>query len=300
MKVLVLAGPTASGKTDAALAVAEVWGATIVSADAMQVYRGMDIGTAKVDAATRARVPHVGIDVVEPNEPFDAAMFADLATAAIGAGGPVVVAGGTSLYLRGLTRGLVATPPADAELRRQLEELPDPHAALAEVDPVLAARLHPNDRLRIVRGLEVFRLTNRPLSSLHAAHELEADRVDAVGLWIDRPDLDARIEARVFAMVAAGYVEEVRGLLERGFDRWLKPMQSLGYRHLCEHVLDGLPLDEAIRRTLRDTRRFAKKQRNWLKVLGYPRVDEDPRGAALAAAAEAFSDAEADAGPRSG
>ena len=300
MKVLVLAGPTAAGKTDAAIAVAEAWGATIVSADAMQVYRGMDIGTAKVDAATRARIPHVGIDVVDPDEPFDAATFAALTEATIARGGPVVVVGGTSLYLRGLTRGLVETPPADEALRRRLEALPDPHGELAKVDPVLAARLHPNDLVRVVRGLEVFTLTGTPLSALHAVHAGEADRVAAVGLWLDRPDLDARIEARVGAMMAAGYVDEVRALLGRGYDRSLRSMQSLGYRHVCDHVIDGLPVDEAIRRTARDTKKFARKQRNWMKVLGYPKVEENAAAQALAAAAVAFGDAEADTRPRSG
>lgn len=288
MKLLVLAGPTASGKTDAALAAAEAHGATIVSADAMQVYRGLDIGTAKVDAATRARVPHVGIDVVDPDEPFDAAAFVALAEATMARGGPVVVAGGTSLYIRSLTRGLVETPPSDPALRSTFEALDDPHAALAAVDPVLAARLHPNDHVRIVRGLEVHALTGRQLSSLQEEHAKEADRHEGLGLWIDRDDLDDRIERRVKAMIDAGYAEEVRGLLDRGYPRTLKPMLSLGYRHLCDHWLDGLPLDEAIRRTIRDTRRFARKQRNWMRVLGYRRVHGDDLGAVLAAAAEAF------------
>lgn len=295
-----LAGPTAAGKTDAALAVAEAYGATVVSADAMQVYRGMDIGTAKVDRATRDRVPHVGIDVVDPDEPFDAADFVALADAVIARGGPVVVVGGTSLYLRSLLRGLVETPPADPVLRRGFEALPDAHAALAVVDPVLAARLHPNDQVRIVRGLEVFALTGTPLSRMHADHATRADRLEAVGLWLDRPDLDARIEARVGIMLDAGYVDEVRGLLDAGYGRELKPMQSLGYRHLCDHVLDGLPLDEAARRTVRDTRRFARKQRNWMRVLGFRRVEGDVRDQVLAAAAEAFGGPRADAGAGSG
>jgi tRNA dimethylallyltransferase len=266
--VLVLGGPTAAGKSDAALAVAERFGATVVSADAMQVYRGMDVGTGKVSAADRARAPHLGIDVVDPHEAFDASDFCALAEAAI-AQGPVVIAGGTSLYLQALRRGLVNTPPPDPALRAQILALPSPHARLAEVDPPLAARLHPNDLVRVLRGVEVFEQTGQRLSALQAAHAAAPDRYEVVGLWLDRDDLEARIDARVLQMMADGYVEEVRRLLRDGVDRSVKPMLSLGYRHLAAHVLDGLDLEEAVRLTQRDTRRFAHKQRTWQNTLGY-------------------------------
>lgn len=277
-----LAGPTASGKTHTAIEVAERFGAIILSADAMQVYRRMDVGTGKATAAERARVPHEGIDLVEPDEAFDAAKFVDLADRVLASHPRVVVAGGTSLYLRAMIRGLAPTPPVDPALRAELEALPDPHARLRDLDPPLAARLHPNDRVRVIRGLEVA-LSGARLSELQAGHAAAPDRVVVEGLWLDRDDLAARIDARVHAMIAAGYADEVRGLLDAGFSRDLKPMQSLGYRHLADHVLDGLPLDEAIRRTQRDTRTFARKQRNWMRVLGWPRVTE-PLGPALAAA----------------
>ena len=283
-RVLVLGGPTSAGKSGVAVAIAEALDAVVLSADAMQVYRGMDIGTGKVTAEERRGVPHLGLDQVAPDEAFDAADFVALADAALARHPRVVVAGGTSLYLRALIRGLAQTPPVDPSLRAELEALPDPHAALAEVDPALAARLHPNDRVRVVRGLEVFRSSGERLSDLQAAHAAQPDRVHAAALWLDRDDLNARIDARVHQMVADGYVEEVRGLLEAGYARTLKPMQSLGYRHLSDHVLDGLPLDEAIRRTQRDTRRFARKQRNWMRQLGWPRVDHDREQAALDAA----------------
>jgi tRNA dimethylallyltransferase len=272
MPLLVLAGPTAAGKTAAALVVAERFEAVVLSADAMQVYRGMDVGTGKATAEERARVPHFGIDVVDPDEPFDASDFVALGDEVVAAHARVVVAGGTSLYVQSLVRGLVPTPDVDPELRRRLEALPDLHARLAAVDPVLAARLHPNDRKRLVRGLEVFELTGRRLSELQTVHQDAPDRHTAVGLWLDRADLDERIDARVVQMIDRGYVGEVRRLLDAGYDRRLKPLQSLGYRHLCDHLLDALPLDEAIRRTQRDTRRFARKQRNWMRVLGYERV----------------------------
>lgn len=281
--VLILAGPTAAGKTAASLEVAERYGAVILSADAMQVYRGMDIGTAKATVTERARVPHYGIDVCDPDEPFDAASFVELADGLLEAGERVVVAGGTSLYLKALVRGLVPTPSVDPALRAELEALPDPHRALAEVDPVLASRLHPHDRVRIVRGLEVFRASGQRLSELHDAHARAPDRVRAVGLWLDRDDLDARVDARVHLMIDAGYLDEVRRLLDAGWTRDIKPMRSLGYRHLCAHLLDGLPLAEAIERTQRDTRRFARRQRTWMRGLGYRRILPDHLPDVLAA-----------------
>ena len=281
-------GPTSSGKTAAALAVAEEYGAVIVSADAMQVYRGFDIGTGKATAVERARAPHFGLDIREPHEPFDAAAFIAVADGVRAEHERVVLAGGTSMYLRSFVRGLVETPPVDPVVRSELEALPDPHGRLRLVDPSLAQRLHPNDRVRIIRGLEVFEATGRRLSGLQKAHQEAPDRVQALGLWLDREDLNDRIDTRVLTMIEAGYVDEVQGLLGAGHARTLKPMQSLGYRHLCDHVLDGLPLDEAVRRTQRDTRQFARKQRNWMRQLGYERVLEDHLPAALRAAEAAF------------
>src|SRR5687768_8975923 len=185
----------------------------------MQVYRGMDVGTGKATAEERGDVVHHGLDVVDPDQPFDAARFVALADEAIARHPRVVVAGGTSLYVRALVRGLVETPEVDPELRAAVEALPDPHGELARVDPALAARLHPHDLVRIVRGLEVFRQTGRRLSDLHSAHAEEPVRVPHVGLWLDRPDLDERIDRRVQAMLDRGYVDEVRGLLDRGYAR---------------------------------------------------------------------------------
>lgn len=293
-RALVIAGPTAAGKSDVALAVAERFDAVVLSADAMQVYRGMDVGTGKVGAAERARAPHYGLDLVDPDEPFDAADFVRLADEVLARHPRVVVAGGTSLYLRAMIRGLVPTPEVDPALRAELEALPDLHRRLEAVDPVLAARLHPNDRVRLVRGLEVHHATGRPLSALQEEHARAPDRVRAVGLWLDRTDLDDRIDRRVERMIEDGYADEVRRLLDAGYHRGLKPMQSLGYRHLCDHLLDALPLAEAARRTARDTRRFARKQRNWMRVLGFPRVTDDGQlEAALAAAADTFGPARA-------
>lgn len=286
--VLVIAGPTSAGKTAASLAVAERFGAQLVSADAMQVYRGMDVGTGKATAEEQARAPHHGLDVVDPHEPFDANDFVQLADAVCAQHDRVVLVGGTSLYLRGFQRGFVATPPVDPTLRAELEAVDDLHGELARVDPVLAQRLHPNDRVRLVRGVEVFRQSGKRLSDLQAAHRQAPDRVGVRGLWLDREDLDARIDARVHRMVDAGYADEVRRLLDAGYARTLKPMQSLGYRHLCDHLLDGLPLDEAVRRTQRDTRRFARKQRTWQNTLRYTPVAAAEVEAVLRAADEVW------------
>ncbi len=273
--VLVLAGPTSAGKTAAALAVAEAFEAVVLSADAMQVYRRLDIGTGKATAEEQARVPHEGIDLVEPDEAFSAGDFVELGDRVVAAHDRVVVAGGTSLYLRSFLRGLVRTPAVDPELRRELEASDDLHEELARVDPPLAARLHPADRVRLVRGIEVFRQLGRRLSDLQAEHARSPDRVAHRALWLDREDLAERIDARVLAMVEMGWVDEVRDVLAAGFARTLKPLQSLGYRHVCDHLLDQLPLEEAIRRTQRDTRHFARKQRTWMRGLGYPPVTED-------------------------
>lgn len=286
--VLVLAGPTAAGKSEAGLAVAERYGGVLLSADAMQVYRGMDIGTASPDAEERARVPHLGVDVVDPPERFSAAAFAALGDQALSTGRPVVVVGGTALYIRALIRGLAPTPEVDPALRTRLESLDAPHAELARVDPVLAERLHPHDTKRIIRGLEVFHQSGRRLSDLQAEHAAAPDRLRAVGLWLDREDLDERIDRRVLVMMERGYLDEVERLLESGVPEDSAPMQTLGYRHLCAHLRGELPLEEAIRRTQRDTRRFARKQRSWRKHLGFPSVLEGHVERALAAAEDAF------------
>jgi tRNA dimethylallyltransferase len=264
-----------------ALAIAEAFDAVIVSADAMQVYRQMDIGTGKATTAEREQAPHFGIDIRDANEPFDAADFVVLADEVRATHPRVVIVGGTTLYLRAFTRGLVDTPEVDPALRQELQALPNLHAELQQVDPALADRLHANDHVRILRGLEVFRITGKRLSDLHAEHASQPDRVICPGLWLDREDLDSRIDARVHQMIEDGYVAEVRGLLASGYPRHLKPMQSLGYRHLCDHVLDGLDLDEAVRRTQRDTRRFARKQRTWKKQLGYAEAWTDAVDAGL-------------------
>jgi len=272
MKVLAIAGPTSSGKTAAALELAERWDPIFVSADAMQVYRGMNIGTGKISPEILARYPHAGIDIRDPHESFNAVDFAELADGEIRRGfeesRPVVVVGGTGFYFRALLEGFVDAPSGDDQLRASLEALDDPYLELEKVDPVLAARLHPNDRFRILRGLEVHAITGQTLSSLHAAHRPEP-RHPVICLGLDRPDLKERIDARVLQMLDEGYLEEVRTLVDMGYTpETTKPMRSLGYRHLSDHLHGRVDLDEAIRLTQRDTRKFAKRQRTLLRSIG--------------------------------
>lgn len=273
-RLLIIGGPTAAGKTAAAIQVACQWGAAIVSADAMMVYRGMDIGTAKPPPSVLRRYPHAAVDVRDPNQEWTVADFTATVEAVAAAHERVVVVGGTPFYLSALIQPLAKLPAADPGLRAQLEALDDLHGALAAVDPESAARLHPNDRVRLVRALEVYHLSGRPLS-VHLAEDQAARAARGPSsvpvVWMDRDpaELDARIEARLVRMMERGYLDEVRRLLDAGYGRGLKPMKSLGYEHLSAHLAGELSLEEAVRRTGRDTRRLARKQRTWSRSMGW-------------------------------
>jgi tRNA dimethylallyltransferase len=284
VKPLVLAGVTASGKSTLAVTIAQEFGAAIVSMDAMQVYRGMDIGTAKLPPHERGGVVHHAIDIRDPDEAFTARDWVDLAEAVAQ---PVVLVGGTTFYLRAYLRGLVETPPVDPALRAELEALPDPWSRLREIDPLLAARLHPNDRVRVIRGLEVHALGGRPLGELHAA-DVGQER-DVELLWIDHPGAYARVDARVLAMMSAGYLDEVSSLLGHGYGRDCKPMKSLGYAHLAAHLAGELELDEAVRRTQRDTRTLARKQRMFARARAWAATSAEDLDVARRAAERAFA-----------
>lgn len=277
LSIVLLAGPTAVGKTALSLDLAERLKTDIVNADSMQVYRFMDIGTAKPSVHERARVRHHLLDVVNPDEPYDAAVFADQARAVIEALHaqnkiPLVV-GGTGLYMKALTRGLCPGPSADPDLRRQLLKDMERHgvawlhAELSRVDPSCAARIHPNDRQRLLRALEVYRSTGIPLSHWQNTHGFRQPLYTAIkiALYRDRNDLYARIDQRVLQMVDQGLLEEVRRLLHMGYPCSLKPMQSLGYRHMCQYLAAEMSLEEAVRTMQRDTRRYAKRQITWFR-----------------------------------
>jgi tRNA dimethylallyltransferase len=264
VRVTCIVGPTASGKSALALALAERVGGEIVSADSRQIYRGLDVGTAKPTPAERARVPHHCLDLVEPGESFDAARFRTAAGAAItdiqARGRVPFVVGGTGLYVRALLRGLCPAPPRTPTLRAELEETvtregpASLYRRLAAVDPALAARLAPRDARRIVRALEVALASGVPLSRWQAEHAFGERPYDAllIGLARSTPELDGRIATRAEAMVAAGFLEEARGLAARGL-----VVDAVGYREMLACVEGRCDLAAALAATIRATRRFA-------------------------------------------
>ena len=282
---IALAGPTAAGKTAAALAIAQRWPVEIVSVDSALVYRGMDIGTAKPDAAERAAAPHHLIDIRDPREAYSAAEFAAdarrLITEIHARGALPLLAGGTMLYFKALFDGLAAMPAADPEVREalsaqaQAQGWPALHAELARVDPATAARLAPHDAQRIQRALEVWRVSGRPLSQWHAEQaSTQPGLAPALLLTLepaDRAWLHARIALRFDQMLAAGFIDEVRGLRARGdLSPELPSMRCVGYRQAWEW-LDAeaagrpQPLAQLRERGIAATRQLAKRQLTWLR-----------------------------------
>jgi tRNA dimethylallyltransferase len=281
-----LTGQTASGKSAVGVELAARIGAEIVSMDSMALYRGLDIGTAKPSAAERRRVPHHLVDVLEPDQEYSLAQYLDAAGECVGQvhgrGRQVLFVGGTPLYLKGLLRGIFRGPPADWQLRRQLEEEARQngpgflHRRLTEVDPPAALRIHPSDTRRLVRALEVFVKTGRPISSLQRQFEVGAPAETRRVFVLDWPleDLRARIDRRVDQMFAAGLVEEVRGLFA-GSDRQdacptglsKTARQAVGYREVIEHLEGGRGLAETMDLVKIHTRQFAKRQATWFRSL---------------------------------
>jgi tRNA dimethylallyltransferase len=274
-----LAGPTACGKSEAAVFLAERIGAEIVALDSMSLYWGMDVGTAKPSAALRQAVPHHLVDVIEPHEEFSLAEYVAAAEAACrdiaGRGRVPLFVGGTGLYLRGVLRGVFDGPPANWTFRRAIESEAAAHPPqwlhdrLREVDPDSAARLHPHDARRIVRALEVHHVTGRPLSEQQRQGPLPPERRPPWVLWLDPPRdwLAARIDRRVQQMIADGLVEEVRGLLGRDRPMSHTAQQALGYKEVIAHLTEGVPLAETVDLIQRRTRQFAKRQLTWFRNL---------------------------------
>jgi tRNA dimethylallyltransferase len=294
---VLLMGPTASGKSALALALAALFPVEIVSVDSAQVYRGMDIGTAKPDAATRARVPHHLVDILDPTEAYSAARFradALTAVAAIRARGRIpLLVGGTMLYFKALIEGLSALPQADVELRARLdaraarEGWPALHAELTRIDPATAARLAPNDAQRIQRALEVHALTGTPLSVLQGAREHDGSLGTMMRIALmptDRAPLHAAIAARFDAMLAAGLVDELRALRARyALSPTLPSMRSVGYRQAWEHLDGAIDATTLRAKGIAATRQLAKRQITWLRSMPGD-ATFDPASPALAAA----------------
>ena len=276
--LIVICGPTAAGKTALALELAERFPVEIISADSRQVYRLMNIGTAKPSAAEQALVPHHLLDVVWPDEAFDAACFVRLAGAAIAGvlarGRLPLLVGGTGLYIRALTEGLVEVPPADPQVRAELQAYAESagtealHRRLAGVDAEAAAALHRNDRVRIIRALEVFTLTGQPLSAWQRDHGFSKRtyRLLKLGLTLERSALYARIDRRAAAMLAGGLVEETAALLKAGYAAELKSLQAIGYRETVRLLCGTLSPDAALVELQQATRRYAKRQLTWFRA----------------------------------
>jgi tRNA dimethylallyltransferase len=275
-ELLVVVGPTASGKTELAIRLAETFGGEIIGADSVQIYRAFDIGSGKPTEGERARAPHHLIDVVDPLHPVDAQVFADMAERAIAdvrARGRVpVVCGGTFLWVKALVWGLAPAPPADRAIRARHAAIAEAegraalHARLAQVDPEAAQRLAPNDFVRVSRALEVFELSGKPQSQWFAEHGFRGERHRArfVGVRRPREELEERIRGRARAWLAEGWIEEVQTLLARGYGE-ARAMASVGYRQVRDYLEGTLArevLEDAI---VRATRVFARRQRTWLR-----------------------------------
>ena len=274
--ILVIAGPTATGKTATAIALAKKLNGELVGADSVQVYRHFNVVSAKPTQEELDGVAHHLIDAADANEVLDASVYAQLADTAIrdihARGKMPIVVGGTGLWLRALLRGLVELPQVDVELRARLtaegetDGAPKLHARLLSVDPKAANAVHPNDLMRIVRALEVFEQTGEPLGELREKHALGGLRYRAHSFFLDCSweELDPRIIARTHAMLAAGAVDEVRGLLDR-YGKSARPLGAVGYRELVQHILENVPLSETREQIIRSTRIYARRQRTWFR-----------------------------------
>jgi tRNA dimethylallyltransferase len=277
-KVLIISGPTCSGKSVLAVEVALRLGGEIINADSMQVYRGMDVGTAKLPRSERRGIPHHLMDIVDPDQEFNAALFLshalpiieDLAKKGI----PIIVVGGTGLYMKALLGGLFRCPPSKPQLRRELwKECENKgssvlHERLSRLDRRAAEAIHPRDRIRMIRALEVMYLTGKSFSELAGMHQFSETRFRALHLClhVERQALYSRINRRALSMIDSGLIGEVEGLLAMGYGPELKPMKAIGYRHIVGYLEGEWDLDEAIRLIQRDTRRYAKRQITWFRA----------------------------------
>lgn len=281
--VIVLVGPTAIGKTSLSLDLAEQFGCEIISLDSMQVYRYMDIGTAKVSIAERRRIPHHLIDVVEPDEHYDANCYAHDALHALRdiheRGKIPLITGGTGLYLRAVTHGLFSGEPHDPKIRHRLEQQltnngsSKLHEELTTIDYNMATKIHRNDSHRIIRALEIYHSTGKNWSE-HIAEQARCRdggqrfrKILQIGLTCERDLLYKRINARATQMLQSGLKEEVHMLLEKGYAREIKPMQAIGYRHIIAHLENQWSAAETERILARDTRRYAKRQYTWFRKM---------------------------------
>ena len=274
---IIIAGPTATGKTSLSVALAKVFDGEIINADSMQVYRGMDIGTAKPTPEEQSGIPHHLLDVVDPDEGFNAAIYRSFAlplvSDIVSRGKVCFVTGGTGLYIKSLTKGLFHCPPSDPEIRESLHRECEAHGTkalherLKQKDPESAGKIHTNDKVRIIRALEIAQLTDHLPSDLIEKHGFSDTSLNTQTICLDanREELYDRINKRSLAMIDAGLIEETENLLNKGYSPDLKPMQSIGYRHIVAYLQGKWTLEEATQNIQRDTRRYAKRQFTWFR-----------------------------------
>ncbi|MEN6374202.1 MAG: tRNA (adenosine(37)-N6)-dimethylallyltransferase MiaA [Smithella sp.] len=275
LPLVIINSPTATGKTKLAIGLALSLGGEIISADSLQVYRYLDIGTAKPTVEERDKVKHHLIDVVDPDEEFNAAIFTERATEIIDnlaiSGKPVFVAGGTGLYIRALTRGIIETPKVDESIRNYYRNLRDLlgrehlYNLLRQRDKEAALRLNPNDSVRVIRALEVLEQTGESIVAIQKRHSFRESNYTTykIGLKLDRDELKRRIAARTDTMIAAGLLDEVEGVLARGYGENLKPLQSLGYKQIIDFIKGRCDWEKAVEQIKHETWLYAKRQMTW-------------------------------------
>ncbi len=276
-KLIIICGPTAVGKTAAAIRLSQLFNGEIISADSRQIYKYLDIGTAKPTKAEQAQVTHHMIDIAEPDNRFNARMFAkmahQIAYGIISKNKTPFLVGGTGLYIKAFIYGLFLDRAANFDIRRRLKGDAEKHGTrllydrLEQCDPISAQRLHPNDTCRIIRALEVFEVTGKPLSQYHREHNFAEKAFSClkIGLYLERNKLYDRIDDRVEKMIKEGILDEVRNLLKSGYSPDSNAMQSIGYKHMIAYLDGKMTWQEAIRTFKRDSRRYAKRQLTWFR-----------------------------------
>ena len=277
-QIIIIAGPTGVGKTRIAIQMAKKWSGEIIGADAIQVYRYMDIGTAKPDPDEQAQIRHHMIDVVDPDVAFDAAKYVEMARPIIqnlhDEGIPIFLVGGSGLYIKALTGGLFSQAPGNPSIRQKYKQMAAEKGSaflyeqLKKKDPATASTIHPNDMVRIIRALEVFETTGRSIKQHHQIHQFADQPYQLFKIMLneDRKQLYKRIDQRVDQMIQNGFLKEVRLLMDRGYHCQLNAMQSIGYKHMCAYLNAQLDWDETVRLMKRDTRRYAKRQFTWFRA----------------------------------
>ncbi|PKN70323.1 MAG: tRNA (adenosine(37)-N6)-dimethylallyltransferase MiaA [Deltaproteobacteria bacterium HGW-Deltaproteobacteria-10] len=275
LPLVIINSPTATGKTKLAMDLALAFGGEVINADSLQVYRYLDIGTAKPTVEERNKVKHHLIDVVDPDEEFNAAVFTELAHKIIEniaeSRKPVFIAGGTGLYIRALLKGIIDTPKVDENIRNYYRQLRNSQGKeflynlLRQRDKEAAARINPNDSVRVIRALEVLEQTGESIVDIQKRHAFRDNNYNTckIGLKIDREELKKRIAARTDKMIAAGLLDEARDLLERGYGADLKPLQSLGYKQMTDFLSGKNDWEKAVHLIKQETWLYAKRQMTW-------------------------------------